>query len=265
MEKRRIIEIKTIKSIVIKNLLEVIKQYILETNIIISKDSIKLSSVDSSENSYTYVKLLSEKFEIYKCEQELTLGINILTLYKAIKTVSKRDIIILYVNEDEENSLYVELFDPHVKKKKTYKIPVLILENNAPLLIPEMSFDYVINISTSEFQSIIKDMHILDGKVIDIKSIDKSLMFVCNDGIADFTTTIHELNSDEVDSKQSIKFEASTGKIVQGKFKLSYLLDLKATHLCENMNILLTNDKPLILEYFIADMGTLKMVLLPCD
>jgi proliferating cell nuclear antigen len=267
MSKRRIVEIKTIKSMVIRNLFEVIKQYIKETNIIISTDGIKISSIDTSENSFTFVKLFSDKFECFKCEKELTVGINIVVLYKAIKTVNKREIITFYINEDEEENFYVELFDPYIKKKKIYKIPILILDSDKNTNIQELKFDYIINISTSQFQHIIKDINIIDGKIIDIKSVGKKLIISCNDGIAELTTVINELddenNKDADIVKNSIKFTSSNNKIVQGRFKLSYLLDfIKASHLCENMNILLTNDKPLILEYFIADMGTLKLMLL---
>jgi hypothetical protein len=37
---------------------------------------------------------------------------------------------------------------------------------------------------------------------------------------------------------------------------------IKASHLCENMNILLTNDKPLILEYYVADLGVMRFLLM---
>ena len=263
MDKKRVIEIKTIKSIVIKNLFEVVKQYIKETNIIINKDGMKLSSIDTSKNSFTFVKLLSEQFASYKCDKEVVIGLNIVVLFKVLKTVNRREIITMYMNEDEEENFYVEIFDPSIKKRKVYKIPVLVLDNDKDINIQEMSFDYIINISTSQFQQIIKDIHTIEGKIVDIKSVGKQLIISCDDGIVDFTTTINELD-DENDPKNSIKFTTDSDKIVQGKFKLNYLLDfIKASQLCENMNILLTNDKPLILEYFVADLGSLRLLLIP--
>jgi len=58
---RRIFEIKTLKSVIVKNLFEVIKPYIKETNILINKDCIKISTMDTSKVSLTYVKLDADK------------------------------------------------------------------------------------------------------------------------------------------------------------------------------------------------------------
>ena len=52
----RIFEIKTLKSVIVKNLFEVIKPYIKETNIVINKDCIKISTLDTSKVSLTYIK-----------------------------------------------------------------------------------------------------------------------------------------------------------------------------------------------------------------
>ena len=72
----RIFEIKTLKSVILKNLFEVIKPYIKETNILINKDCIKISTLDVSKVSLTYIKLDANKFESYKCEKPVILGID---------------------------------------------------------------------------------------------------------------------------------------------------------------------------------------------
>jgi proliferating cell nuclear antigen len=177
------------------------------------------------------------------------------------------------MNANEEDKLGIELADPFMGKVKDYKIPLLVLDDKV-INISEMMFDYVINMPSIQFQQIIKDIQLLEGKVVEIKSIDKQLIFSCDDGLADFKTAISEiddkLNKDQKTLLQqngedirSIKFEKTHDKIVQGKFKLSHLMNfIKASHLCENMNILLTNDKPLILEYFVADLGVLRFLLM---
>ena len=78
----RIFEIKTLKSVIVKNLFEVIKPYIKETNIVINKDCIKISTLDTSKVSLTYVKLDATKFESYSCEKPVVLGIDTNTFFK---------------------------------------------------------------------------------------------------------------------------------------------------------------------------------------
>jgi proliferating cell nuclear antigen len=267
----RIFEIKTLKSIIIKSMFETIKPYIKETNIMINKDGIKISTLDNSKVSLTYIKLDAKKFESYICEKPIIIGIDTTIFFKTIKSANRRETITFYMNKDDEDKLGIELADPFMGKVKDYKIPLLALEDKV-INMSDMSFDYVINMPSVQFQQIIKDIHLLEGKIVEMKSIGKQLIFSCEDGLAEFKTAISEIDDNlNKDQKQilqqngedirSVKFEKSNDKIVQGRFKLSYLMNfIKASHLCENMNILLSNDKPLILEYFVADLGIMRFV-----
>ena len=269
----RIFEIKTLKAIIIKNVFECIKPYIKETNMLINKDGIKISTLDTSKVSLTYIKLDAKKFESYYCEKPMIVGIDTTTFFKTIKSANRRETITFYMNKDDEDKLGVELADPFMGKVKDYKIPLLALEDKV-INISDISFDYVINMPSVQFQQIIKDIQLLEGKIVEIKSIGKQLIFSCEDGLAEFKTAISEiddnLNKDQKallqqngEDIRSVKFEKTNDKIVQGKFKLSYLMNfIKASHLCENMNILLTNDKPLILEYFVADLGLMRFLMM---
>jgi len=270
----RIVEISTLKSIIIKSLFEVIKPYIKETNILINNEGMKISTMDISKVSLTYIKLYAEKFEKFYCKSPIILGIDTSILFKVIKYCNRRETITFYVTKDEPNLLGIELSDPYMGKVKDYKIPLLALDDKIEN-ISSMEFDYIINMPTIQFQQIIKDVHLLEGKIVEIKSLGKQIIFSCKDGTAQFKTSISEvddkLNKDQKtllqqngEDLKGIKFHKSNENvIVQGKFKLSYLMNfIKASHLCENMNILLTNDKPLILEYFIADLGIMRMLLL---
>jgi proliferating cell nuclear antigen len=270
----KLFEIKTLKGIIIKNLIEVVKQYIKETNLYISSEGIKISSIESSKNSFTFIKLDANKFESFVCPTLQVVGINIEHLYKCIKHCDRKDIISLYISKDNEEYLTLEISDPFVGKTKIYNIQRLTLDNTDIKNIDDIQFDYVVNIPTSQFQKVIKDMSILGGKIVDIKSVNKQLLFTCDDGLAKFTTRLNDINDDDTeyeigikdDKEKCIVFEQANNSIVQGKFKLVCLMDfIKASQLCDNMNLLLANDKPLILEYSIADLGVLRLVLIQCN
>ncbi len=268
---KRLFQIKTLKSVIIKNVFEVIKPYIKEANLVIDSEGIKLTTMDISKSSLTHIKLEADKFESFFCEKKHIIGIDTTIFFKTIKSVNRRETITFYMNENEEDKLGIELSDTFSGKIKDYKLPILALDNKL-ISIPDMTFDYVINIPTNQFQQIIKDIHLLEGKVIEIKSLDKQLIFSCDDGLAEFKTTINEIDDETSKYQQeifqnedvkSIKFKKTGNIIVQGKYKMTYLMNfIKASHLCDNMNILMKNDKPLILEYFIADLGKLLFLLI---
>jgi proliferating cell nuclear antigen len=270
----RIFEIKTLKSVIIKSVFEIIKPYIKETNILIGEDGFKIATMDTSKSTLTYIKLDSAKFESYYCKQPTIIGIDTTTLFKTIKSANRKDTITFYMDSTDQDKLGIELADTFVGKIKDYKIPLLTLDEKV-IQIPPMQYDSIINIPSSLFQQIIKDIHLVDGKVIEIKSIGKQLIFSSEGGLADFTTSISELdnniNKDHLEllkqngeDTRCVKFTQSTTNIIQGKYKLIYLMNfIKASHLCDNMNILISNDKPLILEYFVADIGVMRLLITP--
>ena len=258
----RVFEIKTIKGVVLKNLFEVVKQYIKETNFVVGPGGLEISSIDSSENSITFVKLDAQKFESFESKRVCVFGIDTVVLYKTIKSCNKREIVTMYMNEGEEESFYIELSDIDIGKRKVYKIPVLDLPVGK-VNAQDIEYSSVMNMSTSQFQQIVKDIGVLDGRIVEIKSIGKRLILSCTDGVAEFKTTINE-DVVETGKESLIKFLANSENIVQGRFKVSYLTNfIKASHLCENMNILLSNDSPLTLEYYVADLGILRLMLIP--
>jgi hypothetical protein len=42
--------------------------------------------------------------------------------------------------------------------------------------VEDIEFEYIINIPSIQFQQIIKDIHLLDGKIVEIKSVDQQLI-----------------------------------------------------------------------------------------
>jgi proliferating cell nuclear antigen len=269
----RVFTLVTLKSVIIKNLFEVIKPYIKECTMMITPEFIKISTLDIAKESVTYVKLNANKFERYYCKKSVMVGIDTATFFKTIKSANRRETITFYMDEAEPDKLCIELADTFMGKVKGYKLNLLELDEKV-FKVDDMEFEYIINMPSTQFQQIIKDIHLLDGKIVEIKSVGKQVIFTCTDGLAEFRTSISELdenlNRDQRallqqngEDVKCVKFVQNSDKIVQGKFKMSYLLNfIKASHLCENMNILLANDKPLVLEYFVADLGVLRLLLM---
>lgn len=272
----KIFEIKSVKGVIIKNLFEVIKPYIKETVLVIDNTGIKMNAVDISGKSLTHVKLDADKFEIYNCKRFMKIGIDTTIFFKTIRSVSRSETLEFYMDEGHEDKLGVKLTDLS-GKIKDYKLPLLLLDANDIKYPDEVEFESMINIPSSQFQEIIKIIHSLEGRVIDIKSLGRQLIFESKDGAAEFKTMFNELgdvlNEDQQEllkqngeKIKTVKFIKSSIQIVQGRFEVSYLMNfIKASHLCDNMVLLFENDKPLTLEYQVADIGILRMMLASCD
>ena len=220
-----------------------------------------MSTRDSlTRSTVTFFHLYSKKFEQYESVKEFVIGVNIPTLFTTLKSTNRKETLTLFIDEKDQDYLGLELSDPFIGKLKTFKIPLLTMENNEFIKIPNMEYNSIISIQSDEFQQIIKDIQLVNGKTVDIKSINNQIIFSSNDGSVKYKNIMSELNTNEIEN--SIKFEKSTDEIIQGTYKLSNFLNyIKASHLTDHMNIYLSNKNPLILEYPISDIGVLRILI----
>ena len=111
---------------------------------------------------------------------------------------------------------------------------------------------------SQDFQKLIRDM-INIGEECEIKSYSKSLLFNCLGDFASQSTVLNETQ----DGLQFIN-NCEDDSLVQGVFSLKYLsLFTKCTNLCNQIQLFIKNDYPLIIQYSIASLGIIKLCLAP--
>lgn len=242
------LQLKTVRSSAIRVLFESLKEILTDVNMIFNKDCLKISSMDGSRVAMVYLKLNAEEFEFYQCEKDLMLGVNMTSLFKLIKTVNNSDTISFFVTKDEPTKLNIRI--ENTEKLTTYKYQLLEIENKEFKIQPK-EFDSMITMPSTDFQKICRDMNNMGADKVEIKSIDDKLIFSCLGDIAEQETVVGGNKM------------ASGNELVQGVFSLKFLLLFtKATNLCNTINIFLTNDYPIIIEYSVASLGTVKFILM---
>lgn len=252
----KILELKTIQCTVFKTLIEALKEILIDVNIEFSNEFIKIVKMDVSHTVLVNMELKAENFEYYKCDytndKPLVVGINILYLFKLLKTLNNDDILSFYINDDSPGILDIRL-ENNTKNTITKYLLNLIEIDEETLQFPSTNFDTVITYNASTFQKLIKDMSSL-SKTIEIKSYNRQLMFSCEGDFASQETIIGE-NTDD------IKFNKYTDVIIQGEYLSKHLLSFtKCTNLCNNIKIYLKNDYPLIIEYTAGNLGKITLV-----
>lgn len=90
----------------LKKLIESIKDLVTDINLDISGSGISLQAMDSSHVALVTLTLNYDGFEDYRCDKQITLGINITQLSKIMKCAGNDDTIILRA-EDEPNYLNI--------------------------------------------------------------------------------------------------------------------------------------------------------------
>ena len=77
-----IFNIKTVQSGAIRILIEALKEILTDGNITIDQNGIKLIAMDSTHSVLIHLKLEAQNFEFFNCNTPITIGVNMLNLFK---------------------------------------------------------------------------------------------------------------------------------------------------------------------------------------
>ena len=107
------------QGILIKKLVDVIKDLVTDINLDISAIGISLQAMDSSHVALVTMNLSAEGFEEYRCDKSMTLGVSISNLAKILRCGGNEDSLTLSCEEDPSKL--------KIKFENTSKINILLL------------------------------------------------------------------------------------------------------------------------------------------
>ena len=225
-------EVKTVQSGAFRTLIEALKEILTEANLEFDSQGIKIVAVDETHTVLVYLRLHADRFENYYCPVKHVLGVNMIYLFKLIKTMGNNDSLTLYLPANNPNKLGIRM--ENTEKSQVTNFFLKLFDTDVEdISIPSLNFTSIIH------------MH--------------NLIFRCVGDFAEQETII-------ADNQASMKVQTkgTTNEIVQGIFQLKHLvLFTKCTTLCPSIELYLKNDYPLILRYMVANLGEVKLVLAP--
>jgi proliferating cell nuclear antigen len=250
------LEIRTVQSSAFKILVEALKELLVDTCIEFDETGLKIISMDNSHVVLVHLKLEASKFEYYYCENKLSIGVNMLNLFKLVRAINSNDTLTLFIEKNDLNHIGIKIENGEKNQKTVYKLNLLDL-NNPNITIDPAEFNSQINLPSVDFQKIIRDMNQL-AEYVEIKNINNQLILSCN---GEFCSQETILMDNEGISCISNK---KSDEIVQGVFSLKYLvLFTKCTNLCSTVELYLKNDYPLICLWRVASLGEIRLCLAP--
>ena len=101
--------IQTVQSGAFRVLVEALKDILTDCNFIIDHTGVKLIATDSSHNVLIHMKLHAENFDFYECKESTIIGINMTNMYKLIKTMGNSDILTLFLEANNKNTLGIQI------------------------------------------------------------------------------------------------------------------------------------------------------------
>jgi len=256
-----VLTIKTVQIAPFRTLMTALKDILLETNITFEPDGIRIINMDKSHTILAHLYLAAQNFEFYECKKDkIIIGVNMFHLFKLINSIDNDDTLTLYI----EGSDYVDGIVSHlalkfengeIKQCKTQKLR-LIEPEPEELQYPDVKFSSIINLPSADFQNIIRDLSCISDK-LEIKSVGSELIFKCSGQFA--SAEIHRAESD---GSMGFILKQDSSKIIQGEFSLKNLgYFIKCTNLCQQIEVYLENDLPLVVKYDVASLGSIRLCL----
>ena len=135
MSSKYLFSFTTVQTNIIRILFEALKNILCDVNFTVDKSGIKLTTIDNTNCAIVNLILYAEKFEEYICEKDITIGINLVSIYKILKGTKHADMISFSIFKNDATFLTIKTTNSYKKTTIESKIKILdideILYNNA--------------------------------------------------------------------------------------------------------------------------------------
>jgi len=251
-------EARLVQGSLLKKILESIKDLVAEANFDCNASGISLQAMDSSHVSLVAMLLRAEGFDPYRCDRNVSLGINLGSMSKILKCSGNDDIITIKAEDSGDTVTFV--FESEKQDRVSdYQLKLMDIDSDH-LGIPDTNYDAQVKMPSSEFQRICRDL----------ATIGDSVTVACTKEGVKFSTS-GELGSGNVAIKQTSGIDKEDDAVVIDlnqavtlTFALRYLnLFTKATSLSPTVSLSFSKDVPLLVEYKINEIGYARFYLAP--
>jgi proliferating cell nuclear antigen PCNA len=247
--------LKTIKANAIRTLSEALKEVLLETNMHFDENGIRILRMDQGKSAFVHLKLNADKFDEYYCPSPISIGINLTSLHKLLKTINNSDIITLFIAKGDEEKLGIKI-ENHEKKIISVSRLKLIDLDNEGYNIPSTKFETIYTMQCIDFQKHCRDLSMISD-YIDIwtKNNGDTFTMVASGDFAEQEIEIGESSPENLNA---------TEPVFIGRYQVKFLnLFCKSSGMCPTVEIFLKENFPMILIYSVANLGNIKLGLSP--
>lgn len=171
---------KTNEGYTIKILAELLQHNLKTACFVIEQNGITLRQMDSHRHVLIDINLNSERFSIYKFKQEKRfVGINLNHFHKMLKSIKKKDSIILFIKEDKPNDLGIQVIPKEGNRVTTSTVKIQNIQH-LDIGLPD-GYEKPVIVPSNEYQKMCKDMTNIGGEV-SVMSKGFYIKFSCNQG-----------------------------------------------------------------------------------
>jgi len=222
-------------------------------NIRFEEERLYFQGMDQSHVSLFELVLKKDWFDEYDVSQPIVLGINIPILSKILGMRSKEHDIVLEMNDDEGDKLYIGLESDKVLSKK-FKIPIIDLDEGL-MEIPDLEYSVDFVGYSKKIEEIVKEMNVFGDSIF--MTFTEKNMELSSDG--DNGSMVVDIKLDDLE-EYSIE-EGATFKI---EYALKYFLwIMEYSVISDSVSIHVSNKIPMKVVYSLGEENYIKFWLAP--
>ena len=170
-------EVSTVQAGAVRTMVEALKEILTEANLEFDAQGIKIMAVDETHTVLVYLRLHADRFEKYFCPAKHVLGVNMIYLFKLIKTMGNNDNLTLYLPASNPNKLGIRMENSEKSTVTNYFLKLFDTDVE-DIQIPNLNFTSIIHMPSVDLQKICRDMNALGEKLdVEITSSGSDLIF----------------------------------------------------------------------------------------
>ena len=214
--------------------------------------------MDSSHVSLVALKLKASGFAQYRCDRNISLGMNLVSMSKVLKCAGNDDTITIKADDEGDTAQFC-FESEEGDRVSDFELKLMDIDSEN-LGIPDTDYKCTVKMPSGEFQRIVRDLSVL-GDTCVIRCSKEGVSFKVKG----------DLGTGCVSRKQSTagdKAEEHTVVDVEEPTELTFALRYlnfftKATPLSPVVVLHMSKDVPLMVEYGVESLGHMRFYLAP--
>jgi proliferating cell nuclear antigen len=241
-----------------KQIVDALATLLTEAHLQVSESGMILRQLDSSKAAMVDLNLPSAVFQEYACkgEKDHPVPLDICLGLDELTRVSKRmggDERLEFNLDGTDNQLEIKMIG---QAERQFKLKLLTPPDN-PTNKPSMAFEVKAEMYADAFKQAIKDIGVVSSHVK--ISADKNVLTFSGEGD---TGEARVILSTEGEDPALFQLEVGTGQST-AMYALNYLAEISKAIPSDSVILQLTGNKPMMLEFAIAEAGHISFILAP--
>jgi len=250
-------EAKIQQAVLLKRIIESLKELVTQANLDCSPTGIALQAMDQSHVSLVALLLRRGGFDSYRCDRPIPLGIQVKSLATILKCAGNDDSVTI---KAQENGDTVSFMFEGANKISEFDLKLLEVDGDS-LAIPDKEYDAIVRLPSAQFQKICRDLTAF-GDTVQIEASKEGIKFSVSGEIGEGKTILRPSN--ELDAKEDEQVSVQTTKSISLSFGIKFLnYFTKASALSPIVQLSMSEGEPIAVEYPIEDLGYIRYYLAP--